>query len=308
MDTVADLLLIGVIAAFAQTVNQAMGMGYGVISSSLLLSTGMPPAVISATVHAAEVGTSTTGGLAHWRLGNVDRRVVLGLALPGVIGGFAGALLLTSIPASTARPMVGGILLALGILVLLRFANPRRALVVARWSKRALAPLGATAGLMDATGGGGWGPVTMGTLMSRPPAEPRIVIGTVNVAEAFVTIAITAGFLVGGGLGGFQIPEMLALMAGGMVVSVPAAVLARRLPTNVLGIAIGILLITLNVRTIAVAVGADGITVLALMAFAAGVAGLLATGIRLANPGPHLTATEGHRSAVLVSREESAGD
>lgn len=273
MESLSELLLIAVIAAFAQTVNQSMGMGYGVITSSLLLGTGMAPAVISATVHAAEVGTATTGGLAHWRLGNVDRRVVAGLAIPGVLGGFTGALLLTSIPATTARPVVGTILLCLGILVLIRFANPARGLPIQTpWRRKALAPLGAIAGLMDATGGGGWGPVTMGTLMSRPPAEPRMVIGTVNAAEAFVTVAIAVGFLFGSGLGGFHLPEMVALMFGGMVVSVPAAMLARRLPIQSLGIGIGLLLIGLNTRTIAVALGADGQTTLTLMASAVGLA------------------------------------
>ncbi len=308
MDTLSDLLLIAVIAAFAQTVNQAMGMGYGVITSSLLLSTGMPPAVISATVHAAEVGTSTTGGLAHWRLGNVDRRVVLGLAVPGAIGGFAGAILLTAIPATTARPVVGAILLGLGILLLLRFANPRRSLVTAPWQKRALAPLGATAGLLDATGGGGWGPVTMGSLMSRPPAEPRVVVGTVNVAEAFVTIAITAGFLVGSGFGGFHLSEMLALMVGGMAVSVPAAVLAKRLPTAVLGVAIGVLLITLNVRTIAVASGADGQSTLMLMASAAVVAGLLVGILRRSGVAVNVDGIRGQRAVIAVTSDEGPSD
>ncbi|MEX2375777.1 MAG: sulfite exporter TauE/SafE family protein [Dehalococcoidia bacterium] len=306
MESVYDLLLIAVIAAFAQTVNQSMGMGYGVITSSLLLSTGMPPAVISATVHAAEVGTSTTGGLAHWRLGNVDRRVVLGLSLPGAIGGFAGAILLTSIPAATARPFVGAILLALGVLVLVRFANPRRRLISTPWTRRALAPLGATAGMLDATGGGGWGPVTMGTLMSRPPAEPRVVIGTVNASEAFVTIAITAGFLVGSGLSGFHWAEMFALMLGGMIVSVPAAYLARRLPTTVLGIAIGTLLITLNVRTIAVSNGVEAQATLILMGSAVVASGILVSILRRSSA--HAARTRAQRAAVAVAADDGLRD
>ncbi|MDA0815584.1 MAG: sulfite exporter TauE/SafE family protein [Chloroflexi bacterium] len=272
------------------------------------MSTGMPPAVISATVHAAEVGTSTTGGLAHWRLGNVDRKVVVGLALPGAVGGFVGAVLLTSIPASTARPLVGMILLTLGILVLLRFASPRRTLIATPWRKRALAPLGGLAGLLDATGGGGWGPVTMGSLMSRPPAEPRVVIGTVNAAEAFVTVAITTGFLFGSGFAGFHLPEMLALMFGGMVVSVPAAALAKRLPTAVLGIAIGSLLVTLNVRTIAVAGGADGPATAMLMASAAVAAAFLVGMLRRSSRTTDVDRIRAPRPAVAVTSDEGSRD
>lgn len=262
------LALIALIAALAQTVNQSMGMGYGVITSSLLLTSGMPPAVISATVHAAEVGTSTTGAYAHWRLGNVDRRMAYALAVPGTLGGFGGAVLLSSVPASAARPAVGVILLVLGVVVLVRFASPRRVARHTTWRPRALAPLAAIAGTLDATGGGGWGPVATGTLMARPPAEGRVVVGTVNAAEAAVTVGATAGFLLASGFGGFHLAEVLALMLGGMAVSMPAAYLARRLPAVALGVGVGALLVTLNVRTIGVALGWDGATIAAAMALA----------------------------------------
>lgn len=309
MELLSDLILIALIAALAQTVNQAMGMGYGVITSSLLLGTGMPPAVISATVHAAKIGTSSTGALAHWRLGNVDRRAAVGLALPGMVGGFSGALLLSSVPAEVSRPVVGTVLLVLGLVVLVRFVRPRRRPTQAPWRTIALAPLGAGAGLLDAAGGGGWGPVTMGTLMARPPAEPRIVVGTVNAGEAFATAGATIGFLLAQGLGGFHFAEVLALMAGGILVSVPAAALAQRLRPATLGIGIGMLLITINARTVAGALGADTTAVSLTTVAAAGLSLAMVGAIRTSASSRRVTRTTSREPAVRpVAVRPSRGD
>lgn len=308
MDAASDLVTIALIAALAQTVNQAMGMGYGVITSSLLLSTGMPPAVISATVHVAEVGTSTTGALAHWRLGNVDRHMAFALAVPGFAGGFGGAVLLTWLPTDTARPLVGAILLGLGLLVLVRFAHPREAFETTRWSRRSLVPLAASGGMLDATGGGGWGPVITGTLMSRPPAAPRVVIGTANTGSVFVTIGVTLGFVASSGLAGFHFPEALALMGGGVVMSVPAAILARRVPTHILGVAVGVLLVTLNVRTIAAAFDASGATTVALMALAASAAALLVVAMKHRGVHPLEEPRATARVPVLAASDEPTHD
>jgi hypothetical protein len=248
VDLTNDLLLIAMIAILAQAVNGSMGMGYGVITSSLLLALGMPPVTMSAAVHVAEVGTTVTSGVSHWRLGNVDWRLTSTLAVPGAVGGFAGATLLSNIPTSTARPLVTVILLSLGLLILVRFANGRHVLLAPRWKKRFLSPLGGIAGFFDATGGGGWGPITMGTLMSRPPAEPRIVIGSVNASETAVTLAASIGFVLGIGFAGIPWAEVVALMIGGMLAAPPAAWLARHMRARMLGLSVGILLLVLNTR------------------------------------------------------------
>jgi uncharacterized protein len=221
----------------------------------LLLSTGMAPVAVSATVHAAEVGTSVTSGAAHWRLGNVDRRAMIALGVPGFAGGVAGALLLSSLSAETARPFVAGILVLLGLVVLMRFAVPRRTHEGGGWRLGRLTPLGGAAGFLDASGGGGWGPVTMGTLMARPPDAPRRVIGTVNASEAATTVGATLGFLVAGAFSGVQLTEIAALMLGGMVVATPAAWLAKHARPRLLGIAVGGLLVLLNARTVGGAFG-----------------------------------------------------
>src|SRR5690606_17911802 len=153
----------------AQLIDGALGMGYGVTSSSLLLTLGIAPALASASVHAGEVATTLVSGLAHWRFGNVDSRLVLYLGLPGAAGAFCGALLLSSLPLEAARVGVSAFLFLLGAVVLGRFLRPgpRRRVSSGPVSPRWIAPLGFIGGLLDASGGGGWGPVTTTTLIAR---------------------------------------------------------------------------------------------------------------------------------------------
>src|SRR5699024_7212289 len=150
-----------VIGFLAQLVDGALGMAYGVSSTTLLLWTGAAPAVASASVHLAEVGTTLASGVAHWRFGNISWPVVLRIGLPGALGAFLGASVLAGLSTAIAVPLTAGVLLALGVYVLLRFtlrALPRER--SARPLRTAfLAPLGALGGFLDATGGGGWGPI-----------------------------------------------------------------------------------------------------------------------------------------------------
>lgn len=278
MDVPAEILLIALVAVFAQLVNGSMGMGYGTITSSLLLGLGMPPALMSATVHLAQIGTTGASSLSHWRLGNVDWRLTLALGLPGAAGGFAGAFLITSIPTSVARPAVAAFLLALGAVILLRFARQRVDVLPVRVRPRMLPGIGVAAGFSDASGGGGWGPISMGTLMARPPAKPRVVIGSVNASEFAVTAAATVGFLIALGWSGFPLLEVFALMAGGMAAAPFGAWLARHMPAHHLGVAVAVLLLVLNTRTLAASVGLEVATIAALM-LVVGLAALTAVAV-----------------------------
>ena len=173
-------------------------MAYGVTSTTLLLSAGYAPAAASASVHLAEIGTTLASGASHWRFGNVDWKVVGRIGVPGAIGAFAGATFLSSLSTDSAKPWMAGILLALGTYLLLRFSTrapvtqvdlpPRR---------RFLTPLGLFAGFVDATGGGGWGPVATPTLIGSGRMTPRRVIGTVDTSEFLVAVAASLGFLIG---------------------------------------------------------------------------------------------------------------
>lgn len=255
-----NLILLAVVGAVAQLVDGSLGMAYGVTSSTLLLATGVAPAAASAAVHFSEIGTTLVSGFAHHKLGNVDWRTVSIIAVPGGIGAFAGATFLSSIDGDTAKPWVGALLLALGVYVVWRFLalGGRRPQFKGRLSAFFLAPLGVVAGLMDAIGGGGWGPVGTTSLLSSGRLEPRKVVGSIDTSEFVVAVGGSAGFLVGLGGAGINFGYAAALLAGGVIAAPFAAWVVRHLASRVLGVAAGGLIILTNSKTILESLGAGG--------------------------------------------------
>ncbi|MFI5838359.1 sulfite exporter TauE/SafE family protein [Catenuloplanes sp. NPDC051500] len=244
------LVVLALVGFAAQLVDGALGMGYGVTSSTLLLVAGLSPASASASVHLAEIGTTLAAGTAHWRFGNVDWSVVRRIALPGAAGAFLGATLLSNLSTEAAAPWMAGILLTLGVYLLVRFARPiGRAINRSPLRSRFLAPLGLVAGFVDATGGGGWGPVATPSLLVSGRMEPRKVVGSVDTSEFVVALAASAGFLLGLGTTGFVWGTVLALLAGGLVAAPIAAYLVRIVPAQLLGAAVGGLIVLTNART-----------------------------------------------------------
>lgn len=224
-DLPPEFLVFVLVGMAAQLVDGALGMAYGVTSTSLLLALGLPPPVASASVHAAEVATTGVSGLSHGLFGNVDRRLLWSLVLPGVAGAVLGAWLLSQLDWAWLRPLVSAYLLALGALLVWRaWRGLRRE---ARPGGRGW--LGLVAGFLDAVGGGGWGPLTTSSLMARH-LEPRIAIGTANAAEFFVSLAASAVFLAA--LGVSHVHVVLGLLVGGVLVAPFAAWLARRVPAR----------------------------------------------------------------------------
>jgi len=261
-----QLILLGIVGAIAQLIDGSLGMAYGVTSSTLLLATGVAPAAASAAVHFSEIGTTLVSGLSHHRLGNVDWRTVSIIALPGGIGAFAGATFLSSIPGDTAKPWVAGLLLALGAYVIWRFLalGGRRPTFRGELSAVFLAPLGVVAGLMDAIGGGGWGPVGTTSLLSSGRLEPRKVVGSIDTSEFVVAIGGSLGFLLALGSAGIDFRIAGALLVGGVIAAPFAAWLVKHLPARVLGVAAGGLIILTNSKTILETIGLTGATVGAL--------------------------------------------
>ncbi|HET7398549.1 MAG TPA: sulfite exporter TauE/SafE family protein [Intrasporangium sp.] len=254
------LITLGVVGLLAQLVDGSLGMGYGATSSSLLLAVGLTPAAASAAVHLAELGTNAVSGAAHWRLGNVDRRLVLRLGVPGAIGAFGGATLLSHLSTSAAAPVMAGILAVLGVYILCRFALRPPATARAGASPhgaRFLVPLGFVGGFVDATGGGGWGPVSTTTLLSAGRTAPRTVVGSVDTSEFLVTLSASVAFLLGLGTAGIDFRYVAVLLAGGLVAAPAAAWLVSRLPATVLGTGVGGLIVLTNLRTILGATGAS---------------------------------------------------
>lgn len=240
--------LVGIIA---QLVDGSLGMAYGVTASSLLLAGGLTPAAASAGVHLAEMGTTLVSGLAHWRFGNVDKRVLIRIALPGAIGAFCGAMFLSWISLEAARPITSGVLLALGIYVIIRFAYPTGRIRGRAYVRgRHLAALGGVAGFVDASSGGGWGPIATPTLLATGKMEPRMVIGSVSAAEFAVAAAASLGFFAGLGLEGVSPTTVAGLLVGGAIAAPIAALVVRRVVPEILGVAVGGLIVLTNTRTI----------------------------------------------------------
>lgn len=254
------LLLLALVGFGAQLVDGALGMAYGVTSTTLLLAIGANPAAASASVHLAEIGTTLASGVSHWKFGNVDWKVVAKVGIPGAIGAFLGATLLSNLSSDAARPLMSGILLVLGFYVLIRFMF--RALPKPDGSRplrlRFLAPLGLFGGFIDATGGGGWGPVGTPALLASGRMEPRKVIGTIDTSEFLVAMAASVGFFIGLGAEGFDLGWVLALLAGGLVAAPLAAWLVRIMPPRLLGSLVGGMIIFTNTRTILIGVDQTG--------------------------------------------------
>lgn len=199
------LVILALIGFFAQLVDGSLGMAYGLTSTSLLLLFGIAPSIASASVHLAEVVTTAASGISHWKFGNVDRNVVLRLIVPGSLGAFVGACFLSSLPGHLVKPYVSGFLFLLGLYVLLRFVRfPVNTNTSVAPEKRSTnwtdTPLGLVAGFLDATGGGGWGPLTTPVLLARKDLEPRKVIGSVDTSEFAIAVSASLGFLLTLGL------------------------------------------------------------------------------------------------------------
>jgi uncharacterized membrane protein YfcA len=255
-----NLIVLGLVGFVAQLVDGSLGMAYGVTSSTLLLATGVAPAAASAAVHFSEIGTTLVSGISHHKLGNVDWRTVSIIAVPGGIGAFAGATFLSSIPGDVATPWVALLLLLLGVYVVWRFLvlGGRRPQFKGKLSAAFLAPLGVVAGLMDAIGGGGWGPVGTTSLLSSGRLEPRKVVGSIDTSEFVVAIGGSLGFLFALGSAGIDFRLAGALLVGGVLAAPLAAYLVRIMPARVLGVAAGGLIILTNSKTILESLGATG--------------------------------------------------
>ncbi len=234
-----QFLIFAGIGLLAQMVDGALGMAYGLVSTSILLALGLPPAVASATVHAAEVVTTGASGASHVWFGNVRWRLFWQLAIPGAIGGILGATLLANVPGDTIRPLVALYLLVLGVMVLLRAWGRR----VSHHQVRHPGVLGLVAGTLDAIGGGGWGPIATSTLMARGGGV-RSTIGSVNAAEFVVTVCVSATLTWHIGIGHWSI--VLGLLTGGVIASPLAAWLVRHLPERVVLGGVGGLIVLLS--------------------------------------------------------------
>lgn len=252
------LFVFAFVGLLAQVIDGSLGMAYGVTASTLLLANGVAPAVASASVHLAEIGTTAASGFSHWRFGNVEWGVVARLAIPGAIGAFLGASVLSNLSTESATPWVAVLLLLLGVYIVARFVFGKKPVVVTRRpGTKFLAPLGLFAGFIDATGGGGWGPVATPTLISSGRLHPRKVIGSVSTSEFAVTVGASVGFLIGLGSEAIDWRVVGGLLVGGVVAAPFAAYLVRHVSLPVLGALVGSVILITNSRTLLRAADAE---------------------------------------------------
>lgn len=236
------LLLYVAVGFFAQMIDGAIGMGYGVISASVLVTGGMPPATASIAVHLSKVPAGIASGLAHWHFDNIDRRLWRRLILPGLCGGAIGATVVSLLPLYIIRPIAAVYLGAMGMLILARALQPRPIAV----AKTGPGMLGMLGGLFDSLGGG-WGPIVTSGLLAMGH-EPRRAIGSANAAEPVVAVVQSALFVAW--LGAETLETVagaaLALVAGALVAAPFAAGAVRHLPRRVTAAVVGITLLAIN--------------------------------------------------------------
>ena len=220
----------------AQMIDGALGMAFGVITNTLLVSLGVPPATASARVHLVETFTTAASGISHVLHKNVDWSLFARLAVPGMIGGALGAYVLTQIDASIAKPYVLTYLALVGVYLIWRgfthVHRPRKPKIIA--------PLGFVGGFLDASGGGGWGSIVTSNLLVQG-AEPRKVIGTVNTTEFFLTLVISATFIASIGFAAFSIATV-GLLVGGIAAAPFGAFAAKHVKPRPLLTIVGVVL------------------------------------------------------------------
>ncbi len=247
--TLEALLPFILIGFAAQMVDGALGMAFGVISSTLMVSVmGVPPARASAGVHLVEVFTTGASGVSHVLHRNVDWKLFAKLVIPGVIGGVIGAYVLINLHADITRPFVMAYLSCIGVYLLWKSSHP----TVER-KPRVVAPLGLAGGFLDAVGGGGWGPVVTSNLLVQG-TTPRMTIGTVNTAEFFLTVSISITFLIGLGWQAFT-TATVGLLIGGLAAAPLGAILAKRIKAQLLMRLVGVVLTLTSLYSLSRALG-----------------------------------------------------
>lgn len=256
-----NILLFAVIGFLAQIVDGAIGMAYGVISTTVLLSIGIPPAVASAAVHTSEIVTTGISGFSHAMFKNIDYALFRRLVLPGIIGSILGAYILTKIPLQIAKPVIASYLLIMGLVILYKamkgekFLQFIQSVISTKVLKNrlpsehaiGLTPLALTGGFFDAAGGGGWGPIVTSSLLAQGTA-PHYTIGSVNLTEFLIAVSSSATFFLTINIIHWNI--ILGLILGGSVAAPIAAYMARRIHPKLIMLLAGSTIILLSLRTL----------------------------------------------------------
>jgi uncharacterized membrane protein YfcA len=245
-------IIVGLVVGF---VDSSLGMGYGVTATSVLITFGIAPAVASASIHTSEGFVDAISAVSHWKFRNVETHVFFPLVIPGIIGAAIGAALLSWISTSLAKPLIGIILLTMGLLILIRHIKNQVHFKTKRIPPKLLPLLGFIAAFIDVTGGGGWGPICTPTFILNG-TEPRKAVGTVEATEPFISFTATIVFGLLLGFEAFLWNIVIPILIGGLILTPIAAWVTNRVPKKALGIFIGIWITFLSIRMILKHLGA----------------------------------------------------
>jgi len=260
-----ELFLFALAGFAAAFVDGALGMGFGPTSSSILLASGLAPTAVSASVNLAKVATGVVAGVSHWRFSNIDRGLVVKLALPGSIGAVVGVTVLASIDGSMLRPYLALLLTAIGLRILVRFAQPvetphdhltppdaqgKRTLI---YDKRGVSAAALVGGITNGMIGA-WGPVVTPFLLHRG-VRPNYAIGSVNTAEVAVAATASLSLVASLGRDGFNGSVVVAMLLGGVIAAPLAAWFIKKVPPKPVGLAVAAMLLLTNARELAVWAG-----------------------------------------------------
>ncbi len=255
----SNLVIVGLAGFLASLVDGALGMGFGPTSSSILLSNGLSPATASATVNLAKVFTGLVAGVSHWRFGNIDRKLVLQLAIPGALGALVGTTILVNVDGDALRPILSLVLLLVGFRILVRFSRPlppsplnadgTPETTMPDFNDRGVEVVASAGGVTNGLVGA-WGPVVTPFLLHRG-LPPRFAVGSVNTAEVAVALVSVSSILSSLGGAGLQLGVVLAMLIGGMIAAPMAAYVVRYIPPRILGLAVAGLLLVTQARELA---------------------------------------------------------
>ena len=262
----SDLIVVAIAGFAASMVDGALGMGFGPTSSTILLSSGLSPAAASVTVNIAKVATGITAGVSHWKFKNIDRRLVLKLAIPGSIGALIGTTVLANVDGKSIRPYLAALLILVGFRILLRFSKPLPSAKSShtdpiddeshtaphqapRFNARGVEFAGAAGGITNGLVGA-WGPVVTPFLLHRG-VPPRYAIGSVNTAEVAVAVTSAGSLLTSAQGTGIELGVVLAMLGGGVIAAPLAAYVVRFVPARLMGLAVAMLLLLTQARELA---------------------------------------------------------
>lgn len=230
-------------------IDGAIGMSYGVTSTTFSLSMGIPPASASTAVHISEILSNGIAGFMHYRMGNINKKLFKLLLIPGIIGAVSGAYILSSLEAYAqyTKPLVSVYTLILGIVILKKSGIIKKNESQKKEKIKKIGVLGFSGGFIDAVGGGGWGSIVLSSLIAGG-RNARYSLGSVKLSRFFIALFSSLTFIVM--LNELRWYAVAGLVLGSAVASPIAARVSNKLSAKTIMVAVSVIVILVSLRTI----------------------------------------------------------